>query len=246
MERIDSDDSVGPETQPLAVFVYIPNLIGLTRVALLVVSFFFMAEDAPQTVEGMVNVTQIEMEAATGTPKIAMFLYFLSAFLDAFDGMAARAFNQESKVGGLLDMLTDRVGTAALIMGLCSFGRYKSLVAWFQCIVCLDIVAHWAHLHQSNLQGGRHHKAINLEESPILFFYYKRPVLFLFCAANELVFVCMFLMNFQAVGSEQYNMLETIALPCGIIAFIKNIISVVHLFTAFYNIAIIDVDTKNE
>jgi phosphatidylglycerophosphate synthase len=29
-----------------------------------------------------------------------MFLYFLSAFLDAFDGMAARAFNQESKVGG--------------------------------------------------------------------------------------------------------------------------------------------------
>ena len=34
--------------------------------------------------------------------------YILSGFLDAFDGHAARAFNQSTKFGAMLDMLTDR------------------------------------------------------------------------------------------------------------------------------------------
>lgn len=37
-----------------------------------------------------------------------MFMYWLSAFLDAFDGMAARAFNQSTKFGAVLDMVSDR------------------------------------------------------------------------------------------------------------------------------------------
>ena len=45
-----------------------------------------------------------------------MTFYFMSSFLDAFDGMAARYFDQSSTFGGMLDMLTDRVGTMALIM----------------------------------------------------------------------------------------------------------------------------------
>jgi len=41
-------------------------------------------------------------------------LYFISFVLDYFDGLMARAFKQCSKFGGLLDMLTDRMGTLVL------------------------------------------------------------------------------------------------------------------------------------
>ena len=40
--------------------------------------------------------------------KILSVCYILSGFLDAFDGHAARAFNQSTKFGAMLDMLTDR------------------------------------------------------------------------------------------------------------------------------------------
>lgn len=35
-------------------------------------------------------------------------LYMMSAFLDVADGYAARAFNQSSRFGAVLDMVTDR------------------------------------------------------------------------------------------------------------------------------------------
>ena len=41
-------------------------------------------------------------------PKVCAVLYCISAILDVADGMAARAFNQTSKLGGVLDMVTDR------------------------------------------------------------------------------------------------------------------------------------------
>lgn len=41
-------------------------------------------------------------------PKACTLLYGVSCLLDAVDGMAARALNQTSKFGAVLDMVTDR------------------------------------------------------------------------------------------------------------------------------------------
>ena len=41
-------------------------------------------------------------------PWLAAAAYFLSVVLDEFDGMAARAFNQCTKFGAILDVVTDR------------------------------------------------------------------------------------------------------------------------------------------
>ena len=41
-------------------------------------------------------------------PWIAASAYFMSVVLDEFDGMAARAFNQCTKFGAILDVVTDR------------------------------------------------------------------------------------------------------------------------------------------
>lgn len=72
--------------------LYIPNVIGYLRIILLVACYFYKDH-------------QFEKFA---------ILYFISFCLDYFDGLTARAFKQCSRFGGLLDMLTDRMGTLVL------------------------------------------------------------------------------------------------------------------------------------
>jgi len=75
------------------VFLFLPNLIGYARIVFAILACLTMLH----------------------CPITTLIFYFLSAFLDAFDGYAARAFNQSTKFGGLLDQLTDRCGTLCLI-----------------------------------------------------------------------------------------------------------------------------------
>ena len=70
------------------VYLFVPNLIGYARVALMFVAFYFITDP------GMYHVT--------------MTCYLLSQLLDAVDGHAARMLGQTSKLGAMLDMLTDR------------------------------------------------------------------------------------------------------------------------------------------
>ena len=56
------------------VFLFIPNLIGYTRVLLAASSLYFMRWH----------------------PKYCTWLYIISCLLDAFDGMAARRFKQST------------------------------------------------------------------------------------------------------------------------------------------------------
>ena len=59
---------------------------GYVRVVLALISFYFMPTH----------------------PWLAGSSNLLSGFLDAFDGMAARKFNQGTMFGAVLDMITDR------------------------------------------------------------------------------------------------------------------------------------------
>lgn len=61
-----------PLTHHNIVFLFIPNLIGYTRVLLAASSLYFMRWH----------------------PKYCTWLYIVSCLLDAFDGMAARRFGQ--------------------------------------------------------------------------------------------------------------------------------------------------------
>lgn len=56
------------------VFLFIPNIIGYTRVILAAASLYFMRWH----------------------PKYCTWLYIVSCLLDAFDGMAARQFGQST------------------------------------------------------------------------------------------------------------------------------------------------------
>ncbi|KAM4598404.1 CDP-diacylglycerol--inositol 3-phosphatidyltransferase isoform 1-T1 [Polymixia lowei] len=130
------------------IFLFVPNLIGYARIVLALLSFYLMP----------------------CCPVPAVFCYLLSALLDAFDGHAARALNQSTKFGAMLDMLTDRCATMCLLVNLALL--YPSYTFLFQLSMCLDIASHWLHLHSSTMQGSASHKAIDLSGNPILRLYY--------------------------------------------------------------------------
>lgn len=155
------------------IFLFVPNLIGYARIILALISFYFMPTD---------HVT-------------ASITYLLSGFLDAFDGYAARALNQSTKFGAILDQITDRCALLALLTVLSHF--YPRYMFYFQLSMVIDIASHWIHIWASMMKGKTSHKFIDPSENFILKWYYtSRPVLFTFCAANEIFYAGLYLMHF--------------------------------------------------
>lgn len=74
-----------------SVLVYVPNLIGYTRLVIIITAWFFY-------------------------DNIYVFipLYAFSAMLDGIDGCVARALGQCSAFGAWLDVLVDNIGRSVL------------------------------------------------------------------------------------------------------------------------------------
>jgi hypothetical protein len=73
-------------------------------------------------------------------PRTCALLYSVSCLLDALDGFAARYFDQSTKFGAVLDMITDRCTTACLLVFLASAWPRWSIV--FQGLIALDFASH--------------------------------------------------------------------------------------------------------
>jgi len=201
------------------VFLFLPNLIGYGRIVFAVLACLTMLH----------------------CPITTLILYFLSAFLDAFDGLAARAFNQSTKFGALLDQLTDRCATVCLMFALGHF--YSGCMFLFQMSAAIDIAGHWIFTQVALMTGKTSHKKIDLSENPILRIYYtNRPVLFGMCFANELFYVALYTLYFfegpivfGSVGL--FRVLVWLSAP---LAIIKALITVIHLWAACINIKELD------
>ncbi|KAG8777404.1 CDP-diacylglycerol-inositol 3-phosphatidyltransferase [Ceratobasidium sp. 428] len=155
------------------VYLFVPNLIGYTRVILAGFSLHYMGTH----------------------PNTCTLLYGVSCLLDAVDGQAARALNQTSKFGAVLDMVTDRCTTSCLLCYLAS--RYTSYATVFQMLITLDFSSHYMHMYSSLVTGSKSHKAVTSDVSRILWYYYNNSLtLFIFCACNELFFVALYLLSF--------------------------------------------------
>ena len=171
-------------------------------------------------------------------PRRCCFLYSVSCLLDAVDGVAARRFQQSTKFGAILDMVTDRCTTACLLVFLASaFPRYAII---FQGLISLDLASHYVHMYATLAMGGsgQSHKKVDEGRSWILKQYYSnnvsldirspgqvvqgklrrltllQKVLFTFCALNELFFIALYLLSFSSpLISPQ--LLETVPAPNG-------------------------------
>jgi len=202
------------------VFLFVPNLIGYTRVILAALAMHYMNHH----------------------PKYSTVAYCISQLLDAVDGHAARYLGQASKFGAVLDMVTDRATTSCLLCYLSSVYPQYALV--FQFLIALDFSSHYMHMYSSLVTGAKSHKLVTSDVSRILWFYYNDPTtLFLICAGNELFFVALYLahwvttpISLSIVASlpllDGLTWPELIALVCFPISAMKNIINVVQLWKA--------------
>ncbi|WWD16357.1 hypothetical protein CI109_100783 [Kwoniella shandongensis] len=155
------------------VFLFVPNLIGYTRVLTAAASLYYMPS----------------------YPKYCFVLYSISCLLDAVDGQAARALGQTSKFGAVLDMVTDRCTTACLLCFLAS--TYDKFAIVFMFLITLDFSSHYIHMYSSLVTGSSSHKTVTSDVSRILWYYYNDSrTLFIFCFANELFFVTLYLNHF--------------------------------------------------
>lgn len=109
-------------------------------------------------------------------PRTCSVLYSVSCLLDALDGYAARVFEQSTRFGAVLDMVTDRCTTSCLLVFLSSaFPRWAII---FQGLIALDFASHYMHMYATLVVGGvdSSHKSIDKSQSWLLNLYYTNKV----------------------------------------------------------------------
>lgn len=107
-------------------------------------------------------------------PKVCTVLYSVSCLLDAFDGAAARKYNQSTKFGAVLDMVTDRCTTGCLLCFLSS--AYPEYTFIFQLLITIDLASHYIHMYSTLNQGVASHKKIPEDQHWLLRLYYGNNV----------------------------------------------------------------------
>jgi CDP-diacylglycerol--glycerol-3-phosphate 3-phosphatidyltransferase len=108
---LDRSGGPPPETrrgEPLNPWT-IPNAIGFARLALVPVFLY------------------VGLSSGDGRSGLAFVLFAIIAWSDYFDGMAARITGQYSRLGALLDPLTDRV---LVVSGAIVAWHYETLPRW--------------------------------------------------------------------------------------------------------------------
>ncbi|KAB8271010.1 phosphatidylinositol synthase [Aspergillus minisclerotigenes] len=170
------DDDIRRPTQE-NVFLFVPNLIGYTRIVFAVASLYYMPLH----------------------PRTCSLLYSVSCLLDALDGAAARRLEQSTRFGAVLDMITDRCTTTCLLVFLASaFPRWSII---YQGLIGLDYSSHYIHMYATLAMGGSRQSHKNIDENRpwVMRLYYSNTyVLFTVCALNELFFIALYLLSFSS------------------------------------------------
>jgi CDP-alcohol phosphatidyltransferase len=130
-------DRATRQTYSENVFLFIPNLIGVS-------SRMYNVPTSLQLCTGYTRIilAAFSMHYMKNHPKLCTILYGVSCLLDAFDGMAARAFKQTSKFGAVLDMVTDRYLLSMYIPELkkTSFQQMHDLLSIVFPVICLSLL----------------------------------------------------------------------------------------------------------
>lgn len=91
--------------------------------------------------------------------------------------MAARRFEQSTKFGAVLDMVTDRCTTTCLLVFLASaFPRWSIL---FQGLISLDLASHYMQMYTTLTMGGTgksHKKVDERRHGKLMTVYYTNTV----------------------------------------------------------------------
>ncbi|KAL0220508.1 hypothetical protein RCL1_000362 [Eukaryota sp. TZLM3-RCL] len=194
------------------VYFYIPNLIGYTRIILSLICF----------------------QWAFSNYLLCAALYFTSFILDAIDGHVARALNQTSQLGAVLDMITDRFSTTILCVVLAMM--YRPYLTIFNFLIALDISSHYFHMYSALLIQRKSHKDVDETKNPLLRIYYKsRKVMGVLCFGNEAFFVALYIYHFN-----KHLLVEYAVLAAFLPMFFKQLMNLIQLISACQTLVKVD------
>ena len=92
----------------------LPNILALFRVFMAPLMYFFLVERDTSFLEG-IHFSWLDYMAA--------LIFVLASATDFFDGYIARAWDQKTKMGEILDPLADKMLTLAALLGLMMIDR---------------------------------------------------------------------------------------------------------------------------
>jgi len=92
----------------------LPNLLALLRIAMAPLMYWFLVDRDSFVFSGM-HESWLNYFAA--------LLFVLASTTDFFDGFIARAWNQKTELGAILDPLADKMLVLAAFLGLMVLGR---------------------------------------------------------------------------------------------------------------------------
>ncbi|XP_062081574.1 probable CDP-diacylglycerol--inositol 3-phosphatidyltransferase 2 [Humulus lupulus] len=220
-----------PRPTMLSVYLYIPNIIGYIRVLM---NCFAFAQ-------------------CFSNKKLFSVLYFFSFVCDGIDGWCARKFNQVSTFGAVLDMITDRISTACLLVILSQVYR-PGLV--FLSLLALDISSHWLQMYSTFLSGKVSHKDVKDSTSWLFRLYYGNRMFMAYCCvACEVLYILLFLLaknqteNLMDVltSSVKQNALLCILVILSLFGWaVKQAVNVIQLKTAADVCVLYDVEKKQK
>ncbi|KAG6403643.1 hypothetical protein SASPL_135871 [Salvia splendens] len=154
----------------LSVYLYVPNIIGYVRILMNCYAFAICFKDK----------------------YLFSLLYFVSFVCDALDGWFARKLNQVSTFGAVLDMVTDRISTACLLVVLSQVYR-PGLT--FLSLLALDIASHWLQMYSTFLVGKSSHKDVKDSSNWLFKLYYRnRKFMGYCCVSCEVLYIILFLL----------------------------------------------------
>ncbi|KPI88893.1 CDP-diacylglycerol--inositol 3-phosphatidyltransferase [Leptomonas seymouri] len=212
---------------PSKIFFFVPNLIGYARMACSIVSYL----------------------VARDFPALALVLYTLSFILDAADGMAARALDQCSHFGAILDMLTDRASTAGFLVVLDGVMqpmpyRYTFVLST---LVFLDVASHFCRMYASLFIKKESHKDVSDSIFSLLRLYYSdRRVMGVFCIGQEFAYILLYAWASYKNVAGLSSVLWCAFLGCAVPCFLKQVVNVQQLIDGLYHIACVDAVERSE
>uniref|UniRef100_A0A5B7AI65 CDP-diacylglycerol--inositol 3-phosphatidyltransferase n=1 Tax=Davidia involucrata TaxID=16924 RepID=A0A5B7AI65_DAVIN len=215
----------------LAVYLYIPNIIGYMRILMNIIAFSICFSDK----------------------RLFSILYFISFVCDALDGWFARKLNQVSTFGAILDMVTDRISTACLLVILSQV--YRPGFA-FLSLLALDIASHWLQMYSTFLVGKVSHKDVKDSTNWLFKAYYGNRIFMGYCCvACEVLYIILFLLaknqteNITDVlmnAAKQSSLLSTLLALLLFGWAIKQTVNVIQMKTAADACVLYDINKKQK
>ncbi|WZZ46064.1 hypothetical protein YC2023_042323 [Brassica napus] len=158
-----------------------------------------------------------------------------------------------STFGAVLDMVTDRVSTACLLVILSQIYR-PSLV--FLSLLALDIASHWLQMYSTFLSGKTSHKDVKDSTSWLFRLYYGNRMFMGYCCVScEVLYIILFLIsknhteNLMSVVVESLTQFSPLSLLLALSIFgwsIKQFINVIQMKTAADVCVLYDIDKQHK